>query len=252
MRVTGGILRGRRIMVPGNLARPSQDRVREALFSVLGNAVEGAEFLDLFAGTGAVGLEAWSRGAGFVCWVESNRRVLSLLRSNLRLLCGDSSTTQIVGADAARFLRKGLAKRRFDIIFADPPYDKSPVFAQGPMPEASRETDRRLSRVDSPGQGTMDWKRRGRNAGWLNVLLDALICGDVLRHDGLFVMERRARRATAKAEHGRGEAAYEMSNRHCGMDNDEICTGWRVINQKTYGETSLIFVKRDTNGSAKV
>jgi len=100
--------------------RPTQDRVREALFSILAGRVAGARFLDLFAGSGAVGLEAFSRGAEAVCWVEAVSRVRRTLKRNVDDLCGRNG--RIVGLDAVRFLKKGLAERPYDIIFADPPY----------------------------------------------------------------------------------------------------------------------------------
>jgi 16S rRNA (guanine(966)-N(2))-methyltransferase RsmD len=120
MRVTGGELRGRRIPAQSAGVRPTQDRVREALFSILGARVAGASFLDLFAGSGAVGIEAWSRGAARVCWVESGRRVLPGLRQNVALLCGGAG--RVVGADVFAALGRGAAGEGFDIVFADPPY----------------------------------------------------------------------------------------------------------------------------------
>jgi len=120
MRITGGTLRGRRLRVPGGGVRPTQDRVREALFSMLGARVAGARFLDLYAGSGSVGLGACSRGAAEVCWVESNRGVLPVLRRNVAELSGESG--RVVTAAALDFLRKGLATAPYDIIFADPPY----------------------------------------------------------------------------------------------------------------------------------
>ena len=81
MRVTGGEFRGRKLMVPtGDKVRPTQDRVREALFSILMNVIPGAVFIDLFAGSGAVGLDAYSRGAGSVTWVESSLKHVRVLR----------------------------------------------------------------------------------------------------------------------------------------------------------------------------
>jgi len=121
VRVTGGLLGGRRILMPkGRGVRPTQDRVREALFSILGPRVEGAHFLDLFAGSGAVGLEAFSRGADVVCWVEAAPGVRQTLKRNVDTLCDGRG--RIVGQDAVRLLKKGLAGRPYDIVFADPPY----------------------------------------------------------------------------------------------------------------------------------
>ena len=72
LRITGGTHRGRNIKVPKDDVRPTQDMVREALFSILQVDIGGCRFLDLYGGSGAVGLEAWSRGADFVCWVEKH------------------------------------------------------------------------------------------------------------------------------------------------------------------------------------
>ena len=121
MRVTGGTLRGRRILVPGGDIRPTQDRVREAVFSMLGSRVPGARFLDVYAGSGAVGIEAWSRGASHVCWVESDTRTADVMKANIATLCGSAGT--VVTGDAWRFLGKGAGGNPFDIIYVDPPYD---------------------------------------------------------------------------------------------------------------------------------
>ena len=120
MRVTGGELRGRRLRVPKTDVRPTQDRVREALFSMLGERIADAAFLDLFAGAGAVGIEAWSRGAARVCWVERGRRVLPVLRENVAALCAEAG--RVVGDDVFRAIKRELPGQPFDIVFADPPY----------------------------------------------------------------------------------------------------------------------------------
>jgi 16S rRNA (guanine966-N2)-methyltransferase len=145
MRITGGILRGRQVKVPKSGVRPTQDKVRAALFSILGARVPGCRFLDLFAGSGAVGLEAWSRGAEWVCWVEDDRRVQQVLDANVHQLC-DSHTT-VFGMDAERFLKKRLVEPGFDIIFCDPPYDK--LGKRGTLDQilrAVQESDRLLPR----------------------------------------------------------------------------------------------------------
>jgi 16S rRNA (guanine966-N2)-methyltransferase len=122
MRITGGEWRGRRIAVPrGERVRPTQDRVREALFSMLAPELPGARFLDLYAGTGAVGLEALSRGAAEVVWVESDRQVCRLARENVARLAG--AERQVICADAERWLRSGGRGAGFDMVFADPPYE---------------------------------------------------------------------------------------------------------------------------------
>ena len=127
MRVTGGVLGGRTIEAPrGQAVRPTQDRVRLALFSSLASRVAGCRFLDLFAGSGAVGLEAWSRGAVAVCWVEQSARVLPVLRRNVETLCGSApgGAWRVVRADALRFVERAAPAAVFDIVFADPPYDR--------------------------------------------------------------------------------------------------------------------------------
>jgi 16S rRNA (guanine966-N2)-methyltransferase len=127
MRVTGGVLRGRAVMaLKGRQVRPTQDRVRLALFSSLAPRIPGCRFVDLFAGSGAVGLEAWSRGAAAVCWVEQNARMLAVLRRNVEGLCGsaEGGTWRVIRADALRFLESAEARSGFDIVFADPPYDR--------------------------------------------------------------------------------------------------------------------------------
>jgi len=120
MRITGGEHGGRRIRVPsGDRVRPTQDRVRGALFSMLAERVPGARVLDLFAGSGAVGLEAASRGAAEVVWVEADRRHVAILKENVRLL---GVTGQVVGDDCLRWLKRAVCEP-FDLVFADPPYD---------------------------------------------------------------------------------------------------------------------------------
>ena len=122
MRITGGELRGRAVSAPSTASlRPTQDRVREALFNILAPEIAGADFLDLFAGTGAVGLEALSRGARRATFVESNRRHLAVLNANVAAL-GAVSRAEVVAADAYRWIAGGSAGPGFSIAFADPPY----------------------------------------------------------------------------------------------------------------------------------
>ncbi len=116
MRLAGGILRGRKLKVP-NFVRPTQERVREAVFSMLREKLIGARTLDLFAGSGALGLEAYSRGAASVCWVEQNKQVFSVLKENISCLCTENTTqTQLVFSDVFRYIR-AHHKENFDIIY---------------------------------------------------------------------------------------------------------------------------------------
>ncbi|MGI8821920.1 MAG: 16S rRNA (guanine(966)-N(2))-methyltransferase RsmD [Acidimicrobiia bacterium] len=119
MRIIAGIARGRRVRGPdGWTTRPFPDRVREAVFSSLGALVEGAVVLDLFAGTGSLGLEALSRGAGETTFVERDRPALGVLHRNVEAV-GLGGT--IVAADVDRFVAGPLG--RYDLVFVDPPYD---------------------------------------------------------------------------------------------------------------------------------
>lgn len=129
MRIIGGAFRGRRLAQLGKgdagaHLRPTSDRVRESLFNVLASAhadrLEGAQALDLFAGTGALGLEALSRWARHVTFVENGRTALRLLRENIRL-CGAEDRTRILTRDARR---PGPALAPCGLVFLDPPYGK--------------------------------------------------------------------------------------------------------------------------------
>lgn len=119
MRIAGGRYRGRTLKVPDGLdVRPTQDRVREALFNILMHDIADAKFLDLFAGSGAVGLEAMSRGASSVTFVEANRRHIAFIEANSAML---GLNPQIVRGDAYGYV-SGFSGAPFDIAFADPPY----------------------------------------------------------------------------------------------------------------------------------
>lgn len=119
MRIIGGAWRGRRLPVSDTPAvRPSGDRVRETLFNWLAPVISGMRCLDLFAGTGVLGLEALSRGAAEVCFVERELRVARLLEESLRRFGVHGA--QLIVADAHRFLA-GVA-RPFDLVFLDPPF----------------------------------------------------------------------------------------------------------------------------------
>lgn len=122
-RIIGGSAGGRRITAPsGQQTRPTTDRVREALFSSVEawcGSLQGLRFLDLYAGSGAVGLEAWSRGAGVVTLVESDRRTARLITDNARAL-GFVKADVVTGRVAATLARPPSAP--YDVAFLDPPY----------------------------------------------------------------------------------------------------------------------------------
>ena len=123
MRIVAGTSRGRRLVVPdGTEVRPTSDRVRESVFNALyslDDAVEGAAVLDLFAGTGALGLEALSRGATHVTFIENNREAATALATNIDTL-GYSSQCTVIRTDARRWLSSAP---HFDLAFLDPPYE---------------------------------------------------------------------------------------------------------------------------------
>jgi len=125
MRIIAGRAGGITIKAPAAATRPTSDRVREALFSMLGELVPGARVLDLFAGSGALGLEALSRGAREASFVERNAAACAAIEENLRRAKLDDA--RVMRADVAAALRR-LAESgaQFDLIFADPPYAKQP------------------------------------------------------------------------------------------------------------------------------
>src|SRR5215467_6928310 len=122
MRVIAGSAGGVRLAVPKRGVRPTMDRVKGAIFSSLGDAIVRARVLDLFAGTGALGIEALSRGAAAAVFVEEDRQSAEVLEKNL-------TKTKLKGRirnqDVFDFLRRTLNTGEFQIIFADPPYEKT-------------------------------------------------------------------------------------------------------------------------------
>lgn len=158
LRITAGKWRGFLLKVPRGDMRPTQDRVRLAVFSTLASQVPGARVLDLFAGTGAYGLEALSRGAASATWVENDPRALKVLRENVEACCGRDPAAgrgaTVIAADVLRFLRHCGGAAPYDLIFADPPYD--------------------------------------RDGAWLKKILSGLSSQSILRNDGLLVVEHAA------------------------------------------------------------
>jgi 16S rRNA (guanine966-N2)-methyltransferase len=126
VRVIAGELGGRRLRAPrGRVTRPTSDRVREALFAMLGD-VEGATVLDLFAGSGALGIEALSRGAAEALFVEHDARVVRTLKANLDSLGIDPQHARVRRAEALAALRSARGRKEtYDLIFIDPPYDQA-------------------------------------------------------------------------------------------------------------------------------
>jgi 16S rRNA (guanine966-N2)-methyltransferase len=124
VRIVAGEFRGRRLQAPrGVRTRPTADRVREALFSMLGD-VSGARVLDLYAGSGALGIEALSRGAESAVFVERDQQALAALRRNLAAV---GAPAEVRRQDVLRFLAR--PEGTFDLVFCDPPYDVAPAVA---------------------------------------------------------------------------------------------------------------------------
>lgn len=169
MRVIAGTLRGRTLVAPrGNATRPTPDRVREAIFSILGAAVDGAWVLDLFAGSGAMAIEALSRGAAGATLVDSSDAAIAAIRRNLAAL---ALTAEVHRQPAAAFLRRAYSDARsYDLVFLDPPYRHAsalgselssalrPVLASGARVVA--ESDRRAL-LELEGLTVLDERRYG-------------------------------------------------------------------------------------------
>lgn len=124
IRVIAGIAKGRRLkLVPGDSTRPIMDRVKEALFSIIGREIFNATFLDLFAGTGSVGIEALSRGAKQAYFIEIDRLAVQTLQNNLALT-GLGNRAVVQRMDAFQFLKKTSPQHKFDFIYVAPPQYK--------------------------------------------------------------------------------------------------------------------------------
>jgi 16S rRNA (guanine966-N2)-methyltransferase len=153
MRVVAGSAGGIQLAVPKRVVRPTMDRVKAAIFSSLADRIPDAHVLDLFAGTGALGIEALSRGAASAVFVDQDAQSTLAIEKNLAKTKLDGRVRQ---QEVFRFLQQGGAREKFDIIFADPPYDR---------------TDSGESFTDK--------------------LLSTKQLGDLLEADGLFVLEKR-------------------------------------------------------------
>jgi 16S rRNA (guanine966-N2)-methyltransferase len=142
MRIVAGRFGGRRLVAPpGEATRPTSDRVREALFSVLGAEVQDARVLDLFAGSGALGLEALSRGAATAVFVDRAPRAVAAIRANLAALAVDGDVRRM---EARTALRTASARgEAYDLVFLDPPYRHAPGLG--------RELSEALPAVLAPG-----------------------------------------------------------------------------------------------------
>ena len=192
MRIISGVAGGIPIKVPDAVARPTTDKVRQALFSSLGELVVGARVLDLFAGSGALGLEALSRGAGSAVFVDQHRGAVDVIKANV-------AKSRLGGAlvrsgDAMKVLEE-IARTQpasFDLVFADPPY------AHGP-----------------------------KDRNWAMALLQSEALQKVMAPGGSFVLECRVTTADLSPS-----------------------WGWRVVRDREYGSTRLLWLQQTSDGIA--
>jgi 16S rRNA (guanine966-N2)-methyltransferase len=183
VRIIGGAFRGRRLPLPRDTnVRPTPDRVRETVFNWLGNDISGARCLDLFAGSGALGLEALSRGAANVVFVERDRRLVRAIRDSVNKL-GTNGT--VVSTSVDDFLRSH-AEAAFDLVFVDPPYDLplAPILErlEPLMSSAARVYAERPARVGLPDISWGRWIKHGRAGAIVFGLADV----SVVRNDPPF------------------------------------------------------------------
>ena len=129
MRIIAGACKGRRLKAPAwDGLRPTSDKLRETLFNIIAPRIAGAQFLDVFAGTGAVGLESLSRGAARAVFIEHDRRATALIADNVKL-CGVENRCAIIRDRAEHALQQPLIDGPFDLVALDPPYDFAPLAA---------------------------------------------------------------------------------------------------------------------------
>jgi 16S rRNA (guanine966-N2)-methyltransferase len=153
IRITGGEFRGRMIHAPTDeRTRPTNNKIRQALFNSLQNYITDAKVLDLFAGTGALGLEALSRGADSVCFVEKSEQMVKLIKKNIETL-GVSDQCTVLHLDVLKAWNEVKKNAPFHIILADPPYEgdfETPLLEEAPWPEI----------LDNPGYFCLEWGRQ--------------------------------------------------------------------------------------------
>ena len=160
VRIIGGKWRGRKLHVAGSSIRPTPDRARVTLFNWLGAELPGARVLDLFAGTGALGFEALSRGAGHATFVDNDGdAIVHLLRHRTRL---DAAGAAIEQADAMQWLASQSSDRRWDVVFLDPPF-ASPLLATAVVAAAGHLSEEGIVYAES--DDAFDWDGAAANSG---------------------------------------------------------------------------------------
>jgi len=160
MRVITGSARGIRLKTPDGLkTRPTSDRVKEAVFSMIQFQIEGGKFLDLFAGTGQMGIEALSRGAAFAVFVDGWKDACQLVRENLKLT-KLADKAKVVNSDYLSYLQ--TCKEKFDIVFLDPPYAE--IFLENALNKISEIdilSDRGIIICERPAEKQLDLEISG-------------------------------------------------------------------------------------------
>ena len=128
LRIIGGELKGKKLYtIPGTLIRPTADRLRESIFNILSYLVKEAVVLDLFAGTGALGIEALSRGADSAVFIDNNKKALSVIERNIQS-CAVDNRSQIIRWDIVKNLNCiNSVDSKFNLVFMDPPYNKGMI-----------------------------------------------------------------------------------------------------------------------------
>jgi 16S rRNA (guanine966-N2)-methyltransferase len=213
MRITGGEVRGRTIHFPvKSNQRPTSDFLREALFNLL-RTLQDKTFLDIFAGSGSVGLEAASRGAKEVCFIEKDKSLLAVIRKNIES-CGYHDKCRLFNADVESGVRKlSEQKYRVDIVFADPPF----------------------------------------NRGWVQKTLIALKKNDVLKENGILVIQHSIREIISVSSHSREDdpsSGEDISQKDksitTGKVNECLLTSdWLLTDQRKYGENVVSILRMD-------
>lgn len=126
MRVISGKYRGKKLLSPkDDYIRPTTDRAKESMFNMIQNYIYGSKFLDLFSGSGAIGIEAFSRDSKHITMVENAKDSLKLINANLKSINADKDNIELVNRDVIDFLK--TSREKYDIIFADPPYNYSKI-----------------------------------------------------------------------------------------------------------------------------
>jgi 16S rRNA (guanine966-N2)-methyltransferase len=125
MKIAAGIHKGKSLQVPKSGIKPTSDKTRQAVMNILQNDLKGSRFLDLYAGTGAMGIEALSNGAVFACFIESAGRTYSILKNNLETIIADKTLYRTIKHNVTQLTAEILDEKPFDIVFADPFYKDS-------------------------------------------------------------------------------------------------------------------------------